>query len=88
MTSESWFAIDSDDSPLRNRKITTVVLIIILQLRRQTEWQIILRNHYQQSGMAGEAYPATLHSFPAANGEADWLLQVASCDALKVTPID
>ena len=26
MTSESWFAIDSDDSPLRNRKITTVVL--------------------------------------------------------------
>ena len=27
MTSESWFAIDSDDSPLRNRKITTVVLI-------------------------------------------------------------
>ena len=29
MTSESWFAIDSDDSPLRNRKITTVVLILI-----------------------------------------------------------
>ena len=26
MTSESWFAIDSDDSPLRNRKIATVVL--------------------------------------------------------------
>ena len=26
MTSESWFAIDSDDSSLRNRKITTVVL--------------------------------------------------------------
>ena len=26
MTAESWFAIDSDDSPLRNRKITTVVL--------------------------------------------------------------
>src|SRR5215472_1517965 len=29
MTSESWFAIDSDDSPLRNRKITTVVLVEI-----------------------------------------------------------
>jgi hypothetical protein len=26
MISESWFAIDSDDSPLRNRKITTVML--------------------------------------------------------------
>jgi hypothetical protein len=27
MISESWFAIDSDDSPLRNREITTVMLI-------------------------------------------------------------
>jgi hypothetical protein len=26
MISESWFAIDSDDSPLRNREITTVML--------------------------------------------------------------
>ena len=28
MTSESWFAIDSDDSPLRNREITTVMLAL------------------------------------------------------------
>jgi hypothetical protein len=27
MISESWFAIDSDDSPLRNREITTVMLV-------------------------------------------------------------
>jgi hypothetical protein len=27
MISESWFAIDSDDSPLRNREITTVMLM-------------------------------------------------------------
>jgi polar amino acid transport system substrate-binding protein len=26
MISESWFAIDSDDSPLRNREITTIML--------------------------------------------------------------
>ena len=26
MISESWFAIDSDDSPLRNREITTVMV--------------------------------------------------------------
>src|SRR6516164_7089758 len=34
MTSESWFAIDSDDSPLRNRKITTVVLALFDALDR------------------------------------------------------
>ena len=26
MISKSWFAIDSDNSPLRNREITTVML--------------------------------------------------------------
>ena len=31
MISESWFAIDSDDSPLRNREITTVMLGLKLQ---------------------------------------------------------
>jgi hypothetical protein len=35
MISESWFAIDSDDSPLRNREITTVMLGLAEKLLRQ-----------------------------------------------------
>lgn len=51
MTSDSWSAIDSDDSVIRNRKITTVVLGhvgIVLGLevsrlaRNNTDWHRLL----------------------------------------------
>ena len=46
MISESWFAIDSDDSPLRNREITTVMLgqrfddTVIRRLLRLRWWDL------------------------------------------------
>src|SRR3954451_21473907 len=40
MISESWFAIDSDDSPLRNRKITTVMLSAWCRsFKRSLDWR-------------------------------------------------